>query len=99
MRYFWVSERGDKYHGWDGCPALRAEQTAAGSGEGHERLGVTRYDGEDAARAAALEHARCEAHACFARGRGTGLALLVVPDHRHPADEGRPARPAPPAGH
>ncbi|MFJ9245275.1 hypothetical protein [Streptomyces sp. NPDC101776] len=63
MPDFWVSDQGDKYHGWEGCRAL----------EGHN---VTRYDTEDAARSAATKHARCEAHACFARGRGAGLARL-----------------------
>jgi hypothetical protein len=63
MPDFWVSDQSDKYHGWEGCRAL----------EGHN---VTRYDSEDAARSAATKHARCEAHACFARGRGAGLARL-----------------------
>jgi len=76
MAYFWVSDQGDKYHGWEGCWALAAGQASADSQEGYERRNVTRYDSEDAARAAALEHARCEAHGCFARGRGAGLAEL-----------------------
>ncbi|WP_405987987.1 hypothetical protein [Streptomyces sp. NBC_00986] len=76
MPDFWVSEQGDKYHGWEGCRALAAGQASADSQEGYERHNVTRYDSEAAARAAAKEHARCEAHACFARGRGAGLARL-----------------------
>lgn len=76
MPDFWVSDPGDKYHGWEGCRALEAGQASADSQEGYERRNVTRYDSEDAARAAAKEHARCEAHACFARGRGAGLARL-----------------------
>ncbi|MGV9560922.1 hypothetical protein [Streptomyces sp. NPDC003480] len=76
MPDFWVSDEGDKYHGWEGCRALQAEQASADSQEGCERRNVTRYGSEDAARAAAKEHARCEAHACFARGRGAGLAQL-----------------------
>lgn len=76
MTYFWVSDQGDKYHGWESCWALQAGQTAADSQEGYERRNVTRYDSEDAARAAALKHARCEARGCFARGRGAGLARL-----------------------
>ncbi|MGW3134582.1 hypothetical protein [Streptomyces sp. NPDC001139] len=86
MPDFWVSDQGDKYHGWEGCRALQAGQASADSQEGYERRNVTRYDNEDAARAAALKHARCEAHACFARGRGAGLARLSAqvptdPDH------------------
>ncbi|MFF3963772.1 hypothetical protein ACFYZI_19700 [Streptomyces griseorubiginosus] len=78
MPDFWVSDQGDKYHGWEGCWALEAGQASADSQEGYERRNVTRYDSEDAARAAALKHAMCEAHACFARGRGAGLARLEV---------------------
>ncbi|MBW8793832.1 MAG: hypothetical protein JF597_09620 [Streptomyces sp.] len=76
MAYFWVSDHGDKYHGWEGCWALEAGQTSADSQEGYERHNVTRYESEDAARAAALKHARCEARGCFARGRGAGLDRL-----------------------
>jgi hypothetical protein len=76
MTYFWVSDQGDKYHGWESCWALEAGQASADSHEGYERRSVTRYDSEDAARAAALQHARCEARGCFARGRGAGLAQL-----------------------
>ncbi|MFE2070461.1 hypothetical protein ACFXDH_50275 [Streptomyces sp. NPDC059467] len=76
MTYFWVSDQGDKYHGWESCWALEAGQASADSQEGYERRNVTRYDSEEAARAAALKHARCEARGCFARGRGTGLARL-----------------------
>ncbi|MGJ5789148.1 hypothetical protein [Streptomyces griseorubiginosus] len=52
------------------------------------RRNVTRYDSEDAARAAALKHARCEAYACFPRGRGAGLARLEVqaPTDREDSD-------------
>lgn len=78
MPDFWVSDQGDKYHGWEGCRALEAGQASADSQEGYERRNVTPYESEDAARAAAKEHARCEAPACFARGRGAGLARLSV---------------------
>ncbi len=78
MPDFWVSDKGARYHGWEGCGALEAERVPADSQEGYERRAVRWYDSEDAARAAAKEHARCEAHACFARGRGAGLARLSV---------------------
>lgn len=77
MPDFWVSDRGDRYHGWEGCRALEAGQASADSQEGYARHNVTRFDSEDAARAAAKEHARCEARGCFARGRGAGLARLA----------------------
>lgn len=79
MAYFWVSDLGDKYHGWEDCWALEAGQSSADSQEGYERRHVTRYDSEDAARTAALQHARCDARGCFARGRGAGLAGLPEP--------------------
>ncbi len=75
MTYF-VAGRGDKYHGWPGCWALKAGQASADSQEGYERQPVQSFDSEDDARDAALEHARCEVRACFARGRGLGLAAL-----------------------
>ncbi|QIY66438.1 hypothetical protein HEP85_39170 [Streptomyces sp. RPA4-2] len=87
MPDFWVSGQGDKYHGWEGCRALEGGQASADSQEGYERHNVTRYDNEDAARTAAKKHARCEAHACFARGRGAGLARLseqALKDLDHP---------------
>ena len=75
MTYF-VAGRGDKYHGWPGCWALKAGQASADSQEGYERQPVQSFDSEDEARDAALEHARCEVQGCFARGRGLGLAAL-----------------------
>jgi hypothetical protein len=50
MTYFWVSDQGDKYHGWEGSWALAARQSSADSQQGYVRRDVTRYDSEDAAR-------------------------------------------------
>jgi hypothetical protein len=76
MADFWVRDQGVDYHGWDGCSALETGQASGDSPAGYERRNLTRYETEDAARAAALEHARCQARGCFARGRGAGLARL-----------------------